>query len=441
MLTSVVTTNCNRVAYAKTLLINTNRITDFYEMGTYAVGTIVVTNYANLIEGGEFDTLEVAGVTFTFQAGASGAGTAEIQAATSNDATATDIAAQINGYTAAGARSVNRITAVASGANVTLTADNYGTAANAYTLAYTDADTGAATIGLTVSGATLLGGTESTAKLWYNERKNDRRDKADEYIVSTTYPALKAATDSADILNARIELTTTLRNDEAFVKTLNVKLDDIVKVIAFDGTYSRLWLARGAFAIDEYKVTHTLAEILTLQNAVYKRGTAGTGVVATEYGDGDQHRTVLSLTDVTFDVTNANLSKGNLLYTLPEGYAAPTHFIVDLLVAGDASTATPEMGIGSKLAADTQATLDADDNLCEDIYDGTAIGAITPVGTAVALRAEVEADYYPNQGITPYDGSAAGMPINLNFAAAWGAADSIYINGTITLWWMLRGDD
>ena len=441
MLTQVVTTHRQRVAHAATYLLNTNRITDFFENGTYATASIKVTSYANLIEGGEFDTLEVAGVTFTFQAGASGAGTAEIQAATSNAATAIDIAAQINGYTAAGARNVNRITAAVSGVYVVLTADIYGTAANSYTLAYADADTGTATIGLTVSGATLLGGLASTSTLWYNERKNDRRDKADEYKLSTTYPNLKKAVDSSDIQNARIELTTTERNEKAFVKTLNVKIDDIVKVVYFDADESLVYLARGTFKIDKYRVTHTRAQILAKQNVIYKRGTAGTGVVAEEHGDGDNHRTILNLTDVTFAVTDANLSKGNLIYTLPQGYAVPTHFIVDLKVFGDASTATPEMGIGSQLAADTQTTLGADDNLCEDIYDGTAINAINPAGRAVALRAEVEADYFPDAGVSPYDGSAAGMPINLNFAAAWGAIDSIYINGTITLWWQLRGDD
>jgi len=437
MLKQVTTVTKNRVAHAYTYLMNSNRFTDFYELGTYATGTVTITDHAALFSGTD-DELEIAGVTFTFQTGSSGAGTAQVCADTSNAATATDLAAQVNGYTAAGARLVNRITATASGAIVTLTADNYGTAANSYSLVYTDKDTN---VGLTVSGATLSGGTASTTKVWYNERKNDRRDKADEYILSTTYPALKRAVNSSVIPDVRIELTTVLRNDETFVKTLNVNVDDIIKVIAFDGTYSRVWLARGAFAVDEYKVTHTLAQILALQNAVLKRGVAGTNVVAEEYGDGDYHKTVLTLSDVTFSVTDANLSKGNLIYTLPQGYAAVTHFIVDLTVAGDASTATPEMGLGSKLAADTQATLGADDNLCEDIYDGTAIGAITPVGTAVALRAEVEADYFPDATVTPYDGSTTPMPINLNFAAAWGATDDIYINGTITLWWILRGDD
>ena len=437
MLTSITTTHRNRVAHAKTYLLNTNRLTDFYEIGTYATGTIVITSYANLVSGAD-DVIQVAGVDFTAQAGAANQGEGTFQAATSNAATATSLALQINKYDEAGALSINRVTAAASGANVTLTADIYGTAANAYTLTYTDND---ANIGATVSGATLLGGLASTTKLWYNERKDDRRDKADEYIVSTTYPALKRAVDSSNIQNARIELTTTLRNDEAFVKTLNVKLDDIVRVIAFDGTYSRLWLARGAFAVDEYKVTHTLAQILTLQNAVYKRGVAGTDVVAEEYGDGDYHKVILTLSDVTLTVTNANLAVGAKIYTMPEGYIHPSHFILDLAISSDTNTDTPEMAIGDTIAAGAHATVGASGNDEESIYDGTAIGAITPVGVAVALRAEVEVDYFPDQSVTPYDGSATAMPIYLNCAGGWGAAGDIVINGTITLWYRWVGDD
>jgi len=438
MLKELTTTTRNRVAHAYTYLLNTNRITDFYELGKYAVGTVTITDYEALLTG-TADIITVAGVEFTAVASGAVSGAATFDAETGNDETAISLAAQINDYDEAGALLVNRVTAVASGAIVTITANAYGTAANTYTLVYADKDVN---IGLTVSGAgTLLGGLDSTTKFWYNERKNDRRDRADEYITSETYPSLKKAVDSSDIQNARTELTTTLRNDEAFVKTLNVNLDDIVKVIDFNGASSRVWLARGAFAIDEYLVTHTLAQILTLQNAIYKRGTAGTGVVATEYGDADYHKTVLTLTDVTFAVTDASLSRGNLLYTLPEGYAVPTHFILDLKVSGDASSTTPEMGIGSQLANDAQITLEADDALCEDIYDGTAIGTITPVGIAVALRADIEADYFPDFGVTPYDGHTTAMPINLNFAVAWGAIDDIVINGTITLWWWLRGDN
>jgi len=430
MLTQVVTTMRSRIAYAKTLLINTNRLTDFYEIGTYATGTVTITDHAALISGTD-DELEIAGVTFTFQTGASGAGTAQVCADTSNAATATDLAAQINGYTAAGALSVNRITATASGANVILTADNYGTAANSYTLVYTDKDTN---VGLTVSGATLSGGTASTTKVWYNERKNDRRDKADEYILSTTYPALKRAVDSADIPNGRIELTTTLRNDEAFVKTLNVKLDDIIKVIAFDGSNSRVWLARGAFAVDEYKVTHTLAQILTKQNAIYKRGVAGTDVVAEEYGDGTYHKTVLTLTDWTKTVTNASLGVGTKIYTAAEGYVTVEHGIIDLLISSDTNTDTPELGLGTIVATGAIATLGAGDADMEDIRDGTAATAITPVGSATTAQFNAETDN------NPFDGHATAMPIFLNFADAWGAAGDIVVNGTITLYYKHVGD-
>jgi len=433
MLTSVTTTLRNRAAHAYTYLFNTNRITDIFERGTYATGTIVVTSYANLIEGGEFDTLEVAGVTFTFQAGASGEGTAQIQAATSNTATATDIAAQITGYTAAGALAVNRITATSSGAIVTLTADNYGTAANAYTLVYTDADTGAATIGRTVSGATHLGGVASTSVFWYNEKVGDRRDKTDEYTASTTYPILKAAIDSSTIPDVRIELTTTLRNDDAFVHTLNVNIDDIVKVIAFDGTYSRLWLARGAFAIDEYRVTHTLAQILTLQNAVYKRGVAGTDVGAVEYGDGDNHRTRLVLTDVTITVTLASLGIGAVIYVFPEGYITPTYGVIDVDISSDTNTDTPDLGLGDVVASGAITALNGTATF-ESVMDGMTATAITPVGATSAQQFNAEADN------NPYDGHTTAMNLLLNVADAWGAAGDIVFNGTIDLWWKQRGD-
>lgn len=437
MLTQVITTHKKRVAHVATYLLNTNRITDFFEGGTYAVGTVVVTDHAALISGTD-DALEVAGVEFTFQAGAHGAGTAQIKAETSNTATAANIVTQLNGYTGTGeALDLSRVTATSSGAIVTLTADIYGTAANSYTLVYTDNDTN---VGLTVSGATLLGGLASTSTLWYNERRNDRRDKAEEYKLSTTYPNLKKAIDSADIQNARIELTTTERNEEAFVKTLNVNIDDIIKVVYFDADESLVYLARGAFKIDKYRVTHTRAQILTKQNVIYKRGTAGTDVVAEEHGDGDDHKTILNLTDVTITVTNASLGIGSLIYTLPQGYAHPTHFILDLSVSSTNLTDTPIMGIGHVIAAGAVTVLSGTATF-ESIYDGTIISAITPLGTTVALRAEVESDYYPDQGVSPYDGSAAGMPIYLNWADGWGDAGDVVTNGTITLWWQLRGDD
>ena len=117
---------------------------------TAATGTITVTSYANLLVTTP-DTIEVAGVVFTAQSGAVTLGTATFRAATSNDATAASLAAQINGHAVAS----TKVTASVVSAVVTVTAKATGVAGNAYTLVYDD---NGAEIGLTVSGATLTGG-------------------------------------------------------------------------------------------------------------------------------------------------------------------------------------------------------------------------------------------------------------------------------------------
>lgn len=120
--------------------------------GERAAGDVTITAYANLISG-TADVVAVAGVNFTAQAGAATPGTGTFQASTSNNATATSLAAQINAHATAGAL----VKAVASAAKVIITAKHGGTAGNAIALAYTNND---ANVGATVSGATLTGGTD-----------------------------------------------------------------------------------------------------------------------------------------------------------------------------------------------------------------------------------------------------------------------------------------
>jgi hypothetical protein len=80
-----------------------------------ATAVVTITNYQNLISGGA-DTLQVGATTFTAQASAVTPGDATFQSASSNDATATSIATQINAHATAGAA----VYAVASAAVVTL---------------------------------------------------------------------------------------------------------------------------------------------------------------------------------------------------------------------------------------------------------------------------------------------------------------------------------
>lgn len=115
-----------------------------------AQGTITVTSYANLVSG-TADKIQVGDIEFTAQAGAATPGAATFQAASSNDATATSLATQINAHEDL----EGVVTAVALGAVVTITAVSPGSAGNAIDLAYDENDSNA---GATVSGANLAGG-------------------------------------------------------------------------------------------------------------------------------------------------------------------------------------------------------------------------------------------------------------------------------------------
>jgi hypothetical protein len=118
----------------------------------HAVGEVEITSYANLVSGTD-DSVTVGATVFTAQSGSVTLGQTTFQAATSNEATATSLAAQINAHATAGAL----VEATADGAVVTLRAISGGTAGNSIALAYTDNDTN---VGATVSGAFLAGGAD-----------------------------------------------------------------------------------------------------------------------------------------------------------------------------------------------------------------------------------------------------------------------------------------
>jgi hypothetical protein len=121
-------------------LVKDNRAGQITAVGNNcAIATI--TSYANLVSGTD-DTITVMGTAFTATACCVVLGCATFQAATSNDATATSLAAQINGHATVGCL----VTATASCAVVTILADSSSTT---LTLSYTDGD---CNIGATVSG-------------------------------------------------------------------------------------------------------------------------------------------------------------------------------------------------------------------------------------------------------------------------------------------------
>ena len=145
---------------------------------------VTISSYANLLTTTP-DTLAVAGVTFTAQAGAATLGDATFRAATSNDATATSLAAQINGHATASAK----VYAIASSATVTIysVVDGIGSTGTGNDIAVAYTDNGGGNIGITIaglSGGKLAGGSDTISDIAYiaigaKAYINDTTGKAD----------------------------------------------------------------------------------------------------------------------------------------------------------------------------------------------------------------------------------------------------------------------
>lgn len=137
-----------------TLLISSD-FTDAKVTQTAATGVITISDYAALVSGTD-DVITIEGVAFTAQAGAATLGETTFQAATSNDATATSLAAQINGHATIGLL----VRAAAVGAVVTLTATtDHNWLGNDIDVSYTDNDTNVGAVLSGLSGGKLMGGT------------------------------------------------------------------------------------------------------------------------------------------------------------------------------------------------------------------------------------------------------------------------------------------
>ena len=128
-----------------------------------STGVITVSNYANLVSGTD-DSVTVGATVFTAQAGAATLGQTTFQAATSNDATATSLAAQINAHATAS----TLVHAVAAAAVVTLYSKIEGAATgHDVALAYTDNDTNVGIVLSGLSAGKLTGGSDTISDIAY----------------------------------------------------------------------------------------------------------------------------------------------------------------------------------------------------------------------------------------------------------------------------------
>lgn len=184
-------------------------------------------------------------------------------------------------------------------------------------------------------------------------------------------------------------------------------------------------------------LTATLDGTTARTGSVKNTGNAGTvgaaTVVATEYGDGQNHVTKLVLTDfiVGAPVASTNLAIGNKIYSFPAGkHLHSTSWFTLGLTQGGVTSDTPDVGIGSVIGTGAVVTL-----------DGTATFEDYITGQTWAVALDGTAQDCAILGATA--GIFTGISINddgdvkdvfLNGADGWHASVTGNLTATGTIW-------
>lgn len=228
-----------------------------------------------------------------------------------------------------------------------------------------------------------------------------------------------------------------------------VELTDIsaAELDVLDGVTPGTATASKAVVLDANKDIATLRDVtmrdLTAEDIVMSGdltttqnvGTANTGVTAVEYGNGVQHVTVLTVSQVdalTLD-DDAALADGYLLYTFPAGVIVVNNAYMSMAItagSSDLQADTPDVGLGTLEGSDAQATLDADDAACENIITGQTAADANGTATVATIG-----------GVSLAITAAADHTVFFNAAATWSDDEqtdlTADIAGTVVLEWTL----
>lgn len=253
---------------------------------------------------------------------------------------------------------------------------------------------------------------------------NDNRS-VNTVVVDETPTAIKAI--------APTLIDVTLTN----LSTLTINSSKIRTVYA-EGSGSQICYNEEGASWNRVNITQTPSQIQALVNIASaegsSQGTAGTGVTAVEYGNGRDIVTVLTLTNLTYAITGAvSLGLGKLIYTFPAGAHVheASYMRVALQGTGVVNTDTPVVGIGSVIATGAVSVLSGTATFQDYIAGQTATncnGSFT-TKTAVATAGALT-------GISINE-AASVKNVHLNIADAWAGADTITLNGVVTLKWTI----
>ena len=169
-----------------------------------------------------------------------------------------------------------------------------------------------------------------------------------------------------------------------------------------------------------------------LRNSV-NVGTANTGVTAEEYGDGYNHVTVLTVSQVDAITTGDDtaLADGYLLYTFPDGVIVVhhTYMSMGITTTAEQQADTPKVGIGTTMGSTAVADLTNPATLQDLLTGQTGIGD----GTAEVMCLG------PTAAIPFVILSGAAHTVYYNVADTWADDTSgdltADIAGTVVLEW------
>ena len=165
-------------------------------------------------------------------------------------------------------------------------------------------------------------------------------------------------------------------------------------------------------------------------------GTEGTGVEAEEFGDGMNHTTVLTLTNVDLGAVSGAGAEahGAKIYEFPAGdvhIQEVTHMNVGVVGDAGVQADTPNIGIGSVVGSGANATLTAVGATSMDyITEQTMTNAN---GAATAIMTAATAGY--GTGIS-LNATGDVKDVFLNIADTWAAASAALLaTGTVVIKW------
>lgn len=158
-------------------------------------------------------------------------------------------------------------------------------------------------------------------------------------------------------------------------------------------------------------------------------GTAASGTTAVEHGDGNFHKTILTV-DTTLPAIagGANLAVGKLIYTFPTGAIIVEAAYMSMAITqtqGNITNDTPDVGVGTEIASGTVVVLGGSGTF-EDMITGQAADDCNGTAEVITIA---------NQVLVIETGS--DHTVHFNAALGWAASgdSAALLAGTVTLFW------